>query len=165
TAPAAEASPAGPSSPLDPVLGIALPPPAAPPEFPGLIAPPDLTPFASADRALFAEILAALRKGEWREVDRLRGRLSDPVARKLAEWTLIRSGQQAISYQRILAFMRNEPDWPTQTLLQRRAEEAMSAQGAPHAVIREFFAARKPATAVGRLAFARTLLHDGRRDE
>ncbi|WP_342362207.1 lytic transglycosylase domain-containing protein [Terrarubrum flagellatum] len=148
----------------------ALPPIAPPPVVPTPapqppVAPPKLTAFPQADIDAMREMIAQMRKGEVAGVDAAIKKMTDPVARTLAEWTLIRGGGKLAPYTRILSFLEKEPDWPTQPLLQRRAEEALAFEAKPTPVVRAFFANRKPLSASGKIVLARALLADKQRDE
>ncbi len=56
---------------------------------------------------------------------RRRPRSSDPVARKLAEWLILRSDNNGASVERYRAFISANPSWPSQTFLRRRIEAAL----------------------------------------
>ncbi|MBN9063593.1 MAG: hypothetical protein BGP06_14325 [Rhizobiales bacterium 65-9] len=139
--------------------------PSFPQTTPARLPPPALAPFAAADIDAVRDVIAAMRKGDVDAADGLIAKRTDPTAKTLAEWTLMRSGLRNVSYDRIIAFMEKNADWPTQPLLQRRAEEALSAERKPPAVTLAFFAAREPMTAVGRIALARALVATKKHDE
>lgn len=151
-----------PDLPLVAPPAIAPKPVAAPEQTPQ---PPKLASFPAADVDVMRDVIAQMRKGDIAAADAAIKKLTDPTARALGEWVLIRSGQRAVGFPRILAFMEKETAWPTQHLLQRRAEEALSAEGRPTATVRAFFANRKPLTVAGRIVLARALLSDNKRDE
>ena len=111
------------------------------------------------------EVIAQMRKGDVAAADATIKRMSDPAAKIFGEWALVRSGLRNISYARISAFMKRNPDWPTHALLQRRAEEAIVSEQKSPAEVRAYFDDRPPSTVTGRIALARALLADKRRDE
>ena len=51
--------------------------------------------------------------------------ISDPVARKLAEWIILRSDNTNPSFARYAAFVSANPGWPHAALFRRRAENAL----------------------------------------
>ena len=126
---------------------------------------PDLAPFTPADQLAAREAIALYQKGDIAAGDAMAKRISDPVVRALCEWVLVRSGNRAVSHHRIRAFAQANPQWPTQGLLARRAEEALTADVKSPGLIRDFFASRAPVTANGRIALARAMFSDGRKDE
>ena len=96
-------------------------------------------------------VIERYRKGDTKGGDRLKNELSDSVERKLGEWTAIHFG--VVGFDRIAAFRRDNPDWPTLAALGRRAEEALLA-GKPPAAVRAFFAERPPSSPEGKIVLA-----------
>lgn len=115
---------------------------------------------SATDLDLLKKVIAAYRSGETEEGDRLRAGLADPAAKSLTEWVALRSGVP-VSFTRIVAFMRDEPDWPGGSLAVRRAEEALLSERRSPAVVRAFFASRRPTTASGYLALALAFQSEG----
>lgn len=159
-----------PPPPFPPVIPppVNSPPAIAPKPVPAAaqeITAPKLAPFPAADVETMRAVIANMRKGDVAAADAAIARLTDPVAKTLGEWTLLRSGLRTVSYNRILAFIEKDSSWPTQFLLQRRAEEALLAEQKSAATVHAFFANRKPATVAGRVALARALLAEKKRDD
>ena len=50
------------------------------------------------------------------------GTISDPLARKLVEWVILRSDSGATDFSRYVNFIAANPSWPSIALLRRRAE-------------------------------------------
>ena len=67
-------------------------------------------------------------------------RITDPVARKLAEWVILRSDNTTPSFQRYAAFVETNPSWPHSPLFRRRAENALWNDRLDDAIVRAFFA-------------------------
>jgi soluble lytic murein transglycosylase len=84
--------------------------------------------------------------------------ISDPVARKLVEWALLRLDSEA-GFERYAAFIHANPDWPSLPL-RRRAEAKLWQKARDAATVRGFFAG-EPLSAAGHLAYARVLMADG----
>ncbi len=57
-----------------------------------------------------------------REATTLATSIGDPVARKLAEWALLRDSESEAGFERYATFIRANPDWPSMPLLRQRAE-------------------------------------------
>ena len=84
------------------------------------LAPSDLPP--AADIAALKEAIAAARRGKTTQAADLQKTISDPVARKLVEWQILRSDDtQSIDVSRYMAFITENPSWPSTALMRRRA--------------------------------------------
>src|SRR5271169_3090427 len=71
--------------------------------------------------------MPAVATAHWVEAAKLAEGLADPVAQKLVTYfRLLTPG--AASADEIAAFRAQNPDWPNQALLERRWQEAISAQ-------------------------------------
>ena len=94
--------------------------------------------------------VTAASAGRWGEPVRC----TQPVPAKLVLWLRLLSGPASAG--EIAAFIRDNPDWPLQQTLARRAEE-MYAEIPDDAAVRRFFARRPPVTEAGRLRLAEAL--------
>ncbi len=100
----------------------------------------------------------------WSEVRRLAGRIKDPLTVKIFRWLdSSRRGTEA-SFEEIAGFMANNPDWPGQSLLQRRAEEAMTAK-TPDSAVLAWFRTRQPVCTDGSVRYGAALLASGDREK
>jgi peptidoglycan lytic transglycosylase len=129
---------------------------ARPVSGPFAIAPTITT--SDADIAALKQVIEAARKGRDADADAAERTITDPVARKLAEWAILRSDNTNPTFLRYAAFVRNYPDWPHVSLFRRRAENALWNDGVADTTVLAFFAHHKPATAKGRFMLARALL-------
>jgi soluble lytic murein transglycosylase len=154
------------------VAPVAIHPAAAGAPLPAPAAPrPPANPFAlaathetsSADVASLKHVIEAIRGKRIAEADAAERSLSDPVARKLAEWIILRSDATDAGYARYAAFIEANPAWPHVALFRRRAENALWNDRADDATVLAFFARRQPTTAKGRYVLARALLAKGDR--
>jgi soluble lytic murein transglycosylase len=107
------------------------------------------------------DVIAAARKGRDDDADAAERTIRDPVARKLAEWMILRSDNTSPGFARYAAFVRNNPDWPHVSLFRRRAAIALWNDGVDNDTVIAFFARHKPTTAKGRYMLARALLAKG----
>ncbi len=89
--------------------------------------------------------------------------MQDPLAHKLIEWVILRNDDTDLEFGRYAAFIAANPSWPSLTMFRRKAEAVLWQDRVDDATVRSFFAATKPQTAKGRLAFARALLAQGDR--
>ncbi|MGA7390886.1 MAG: lytic transglycosylase domain-containing protein [Pseudolabrys sp.] len=135
---------------------------ARPTSGPFAIAPTATT--SPADIAELKRVIEASRKGKEADANAAAASISDPVARKLAEWVILRSDNTNPTFQRYAAFVQANPSWPHSPLFRRRAENALWNDGVDDTMVRAFFAKQQPATAKGRFMLARTLLAQGDRE-
>jgi soluble lytic murein transglycosylase len=89
--------------------------------------------------------------------------LADPVARKLAEWLVLRSSDNGASSERYRAFINASPDWPGLSMFRRRGEAALWDDNRDDATVLAFFGNDAPLSAKGRFMLARALLTRGDR--
>jgi peptidoglycan lytic transglycosylase len=135
---------------------------ARPTAGPFAIAPTAAT--SAADIAAVKQVIETTRKGKEAEASAAEATISDPVARKLAEWIILKSDNTNPPFQRYAAWVEKNPSWPHTPLFRRRAENALWNDGVDDRTVRAFFAKQQPVTAKGRYMLARTLLAQGDRD-
>jgi peptidoglycan lytic transglycosylase len=135
---------------------------ARPISGPFAVAPAATTP--AADIALVKQVIDATRKSNEVVSDVALKSINDPVARKLAEWIILKSDNTKPSFQRYANFISANPSWPHSPLFRRRAENALWNDKLDDATARSFFANRQPVTAKGRYVLARALLAQGDRE-
>jgi soluble lytic murein transglycosylase len=124
--------------------------------YPSMVSlPPDL---AAAKQAI-----ELIRRGEWKDATAFAATVKGPVARKIVEWTLLRRSDSAAGFQRYVAFLRANPDWPSLPLLRRRAEAKLWQEQHDGATVRRFVGDESSGP-LGRLALARVLMSEGDRD-
>jgi soluble lytic murein transglycosylase len=129
------------------------------PQIPLAKGPP---PQASeAEIALVKSAIETLRKGSASEATRIEATISDPAARKLVEWIILRSEHSGSDSARFLAFIEANPNWPNLAMFRRRAEAMMWNEGVKPARVLSFFKDSPPQCGMGRLVLARALLAQG----
>jgi soluble lytic murein transglycosylase len=106
------------------------------------------------------EALKAYRAGDMARGDNLAQSLPSPVAKTALQWLVLRLPPRLASMKRVNDFLVTHPDWPSHQILRRRIEEGLYADKKLIPNAREYFASNKPISALGKLAFARTLLAD-----
>ena len=116
--------------------------------------PPDL---AAAKQAI-----ELVRRGKPKDATALAASISDPVAAKLVEWALLRQFDSEAGFDRYVAFMRANPNWPSMPLLRRRAEVRLWRERRDGTTVRRFVG-EAPTGAIGRLALARVERGEGDR--
>jgi soluble lytic murein transglycosylase len=95
------------------------------------------------------------------EAANLESTISDPLARKLVEWLVLRSDDNTANFARYSAFIAANPSWPSIVTLRRRAEAMLWQERSDPPTVLAFFKTDPPRTAKGRLALARALLSRG----
>jgi len=117
----------------------------------------------SDDIAGVKRVIEAARKGKQADADAAEKAIANPVARKLAEWVILRSDNTIPSFARYAAFVNANPSWPHAPLFRRRAENALWNDRLDDATVLAYFSNHKPHTAKGRYMLARALLAKGDR--
>jgi soluble lytic murein transglycosylase len=95
------------------------------------------------------------------EAANLENSISDPLARKLIEWLVLRSDDTTATFARYAAFIAANPSWPSIVTLRRRAEATLWQERSDPTTVLAFFKTDPPRTAKGKFALARALLSQG----
>jgi soluble lytic murein transglycosylase len=111
-----------------------------------------------ADVALVKSAIAALRSSNANKATEIQGNISDPTARKLVEWLILRNDHNGVQSKRYLAFIEANPHWPNRTFFRRRAEAMLWVENIKPAQALSFFEGSPPQSGMGRLVLARALL-------
>jgi soluble lytic murein transglycosylase len=121
----------------------------------------DALPSDPATLATIKTAIALARKGELAQSSDVKESMSDPIARNVVEWVILRSKE--VDFQRYVAFISDNPSWPNIGLLRRRAEAALWKERLDPQMVRGYFGKDQPLTAQGKFALARALLLEGDR--
>jgi soluble lytic murein transglycosylase len=132
---------------------------AALPAAPPTAADSSTTP--TADVALVKQALDLVRRSKTSDATTLEKSISDPLARKLVEWTIVRSDENDAGFDRLAAFSIENASWPNAIMIRKRAEGALWDERRSTDTVRAFFAGTKPITAKGKFALARALAAQG----
>lgn len=127
----------------------------------GVLAPTSQPALAqgAADAAL-----SAAAKRDWGQAYALAAKSGDPVLRKLVTWADYAAPGTKASFSDISAFIKANPNWPSQAILRRNAEEALTANATDRQVL-DWFASNEPRTTAGRMRLIQALYGAGRREE
>jgi soluble lytic murein transglycosylase len=126
-------------------------PPIASPAVDEVALPPDL--------AATKQAIELARRGKGKDATALVASIGDPVAVKLVEWARLRHLDDEASFDRYIAFIRGNPDWPNRPLRQR-AEARLWQEQRDATTVRRFIGT-EPISAIGRLALARADQREG----
>ncbi len=116
------------------------------------------------DRASFGRALKSVERGKFDQALAEAEKGESPLARKLIEWLVYSDAASEAEFDRIVAFLDQNPHWPRATALRRKAEEAMPEDLAPAEALL-WFDKRRPVTATGLLRYAEALEEAGRGEE
>jgi soluble lytic murein transglycosylase len=140
----------------------ALPPPAARRQVPqAAVAATSST--SQADTDALENVIELVRKHNPADATQTEVAISDPVAKKLAEWIILRSDNNDASVERYRAFLAANPSWPSQTFLRRRLEAALWDDHRDDATVWSWFENESPVSAKGKFSLARAMLGRGDR--
>lgn len=138
--------------------------PAPPPKKPSVaLALSSTSSTSRADVEALEQVIELVRNKKQSDATQLEASISDPVARKLAEWVILRSDNNGAPMERYRAFLAENPTWPSQVFLRRRAEAALWDDKRDDATVLAFFGGDQPTTYKGRFVLARALLARGDR--
>jgi soluble lytic murein transglycosylase len=139
----------------------ALPPPARKPVVPAALAATSST--SQADTDALENVIELVRKHNPADATQAEAAISDPVARKLAEWIILRSDDNGASVERYRSFIAANPSWPSQTFLRRRIEAALWDDHRDDSTVWSWFENESPLSAKGKFALAQVMLARGDR--
>jgi soluble lytic murein transglycosylase len=118
---------------------------------------------SQADTDALESVIELVRKHRPEDATQTEATIADPVAKKLAEWIILRSDDNGASVERYRAFISANPSWPSQTLLRRRIEAALWDDHRDDATVWAWFENQSPLSAKGRFSLARVMLARGDR--
>ena len=137
------------------------PAPARKPTIPAAVAATSST--SQADTDALENVIDLVRKHRPDDATQAEATISDPVAKKLAEWIVLRSDDNGASVERYRAFIATNPSWPSQSFLRRRLEAALWDDHRDDATVWSWFENESPLSAKGKFALARVMIGRGER--
>jgi soluble lytic murein transglycosylase len=118
---------------------------------------------SQADTDALENVIELVRKHKPADATQAEAAISDPVAKKLAEWIILRSDDNGVSVERYRAFISANPSWPSQTFLRRRIEAALWDDHRDDATVWAWFENESPLSAKGKFSLARVMIGRGDR--
>ena len=103
---------------------------------------------SDADRAAAIAAIAASRTGDWPQAYAAAGRSASPLPMKIVRWLDYTRSNVAGRFSDIAAFIEQNPDWPSQKILRRHAEEALGTES--DEVAAAWLKRFPPASAIGK---------------
>src|SRR5215468_6599987 len=125
------------------------------------LAPGPTPETSAAEIAHVKSAIEALRHGGASKATEVAGTISDPVARKLVEWIVLRSDHNGADSRRFLGFIAANPNWPNLGMFRKRAEGMLWVENPKPAQVLSFFKDSPPQSGTGRLVLARALIAQG----
>jgi len=154
------------AQPADPIgdLLSAAPLPAAPQPY-TVMRQTVTRPLSVSDQAMFAQGLAAAKRGDIAGAKSVISNLSDPVARKVVTWAMVDVSSNLLGFYDLDAARRDLAGFPRATRRQIAAERVLETAGKPPGQVVEWFAGEPPQSAQGALALASAYRSLGRQAE
>ncbi len=146
-------------------IQTALPSPAPVQRSPTL-PPMAMAPTASTSRtdmAALSRVISLVRSRQPSDATAASAAIGDPVARKLAEWIILRSESNGATVERYRDFIAGNSGWPSLDFMRRRAEAALWDDRRDDGAVLAWFQNETPLSAKGRLVLARAALNRGDR--
>jgi len=142
------------------------PPPAASFTAPVIRTGPPLavaeaTATSPLDLTAVKQAISMVHKDRADEATNIEHTISDPLARKLVEWTILRSDDSSVDFARYAAFIAANPTWPSLVTLRRHAEAALWQQQVDAQATLNYFRDQEPLSAKGYFALAQAYLVKG----
>jgi soluble lytic murein transglycosylase len=156
-------------SPARPAIKIAEPAPAlttATSPAQANAVPPAATTIVTAaaiDVAAVKRAVELVRNSKQSEATELKKNISDPVAKRLVEWVILRSDDSGADFARYVSFISANSNWPSIVTLRRKAEATAFQERPDSARVEAYFAQWPPLSAKGKFAYARAILTRGDR--
>jgi soluble lytic murein transglycosylase len=113
------------------------------------------------DLTAVKQAIDLVRKNRQDEATNVESSITDPLARELVEWVILRSEDGSGDFSRYKSFIAANPSWPSIPLLRRRAEATLWQNPPDPQTVIAFFADDPPRSAKGHFALARALLMRG----
>jgi len=120
---------------------------------------------SGGELGVLQQAVRAARSSRASEAMAAASQLSDPVAQKLVTWLVVRQSPNDLGFRAVNAFIKENPGWPTQGTLRRRAERVLFQENRDLNAAREFFSEQAPLSGEGKVAFARVLVASGNSKE
>ena len=110
---------------------------------------------AAIDVSAVKRAIEMVRSRKQTDASEVKKNISDPAAKKLVEWVILRSDDSGADFTRYTAFIAANPNWPSIVTLRRKAEAAAFQEQPSNAQVQAYFSQYPPLSAKGRFALAR----------
>jgi soluble lytic murein transglycosylase len=152
-----------------PLVPVSAAPGNVPLQPPPSVAERPVMPMAAAttsstsplDITAVKQAIDLIAKNRADDATNVEGTISDPLARKLVEWVILRSDSGTTDFSRYVNFIAANPSWPSIATLRRRAEGVMWEERVDPQTVIGFFRSEPPHTVKGHFALAQALMSQG----
>ena len=94
----------------------------------GAVRPVQAQDLSDADRTAAVSAIAAARSGDWTQAYAAAGHSTNPLPTQIVRWLDYTRSDVTGRFADISQFIEQNPDWPGQKILRRRAEEALASE-------------------------------------
>jgi soluble lytic murein transglycosylase len=108
----------------------------------------------SSDEGQFRQAMEAARRGEVSRAVQAIATISDPVARKTAEWALADSNGESLGFSNLVQYSRDLVGWPHAPKREAALEKLLETAGKSPPQVLAWFSDHEPQTAQGAMALA-----------
>ena len=112
--------------------------------------------------AAWSTTLAFAESGDWTKAMAVRGRTPDPALSAVLEWLWLSDPKQPAGFERVRIFLADNPAWPNEDALVKRAEQALPAELSLRQRL-DWFEDYPSKTTDGRILYLRTIEETGDR--
>lgn len=119
----------------------------------------------AADVEALKEFVKLVYRESYSEARPLMEKLRDPTAKKLARWYYYRKKAPDTTPEEIIAFLEENPRWPSREELQESAEDALFWRETDNKRIIDYFVGKRPMSGAGFAALGSALIAEGRKEE
>jgi soluble lytic murein transglycosylase len=122
------------------------------------------TNISKNDQKILKAALKEASKNQWKKSRTLAKNLKDPLARKIVHYFDLERRGTTGSFKQLSSFINENPHWPKMSSLKRRAEEAISNDMSPQAVL-DWLGGEDPVSTDGWIQYIRALLAIGDKEK
>ena len=116
------------------------------------------------DLGIYKQAFAAAEKRDWTLARFIASEAKYKLPAKIIDWRYFITYGSDAAFDEITAFIRDNPGWPYQTTLRRRAEQSLNVSIPPQKTI-NWFTAHNPQTGTGMYRYGEALLASNREAE
>jgi len=123
-------------------------------------APVSAAALSAGDERIYRDAYAAVDEGKWSYARGLAGHAHDPLLAKALSWLQMVQPDSGVSFEERVAFITQNPDWPTGDVFRQYLEESMD-ESTPDSDVLNWFAKQEPVTAHGMVRLGEALERTG----
>ncbi|GAA6211867.1 lytic transglycosylase domain-containing protein [Hyphomicrobiales bacterium 4NK60-0047b] len=117
------------------------------------------------DKTLLNKAVKAIYKNKKETAETLINKISDPTAKKLAQWYAYRNRKIIHDYSELTDFIKSRPSWPSRSRVVSKIEARLFKGALPAKETDLYFQKHKPKSLAGKSAHAEALFKIGKKKE